>query len=696
MVVFYDDRIPQLCFGMTKLRGALAKASIFFIERPLADYTGTEAVPVITISFSAQAFALKASPEIKAEGFELRISAGTIHLLAADANGAMYGMLELAEDISLGGIDSICEKTREPFLKRRGVKFNLPYEPYDNGDAMTMNLEACMDIDFWASYIDFLACHRYNLLSLWSEHPFHMMFRMEKYPAACPYDDVTLEGYKKVFHFIMKHCAERGITVFLITWNIRITPFVAQALGLPAELGDMSAQYNVLYDRANKIENPSKKMYPVRQNQQVIKEYFKECLKTLLLTYDGLGGIGTNCAEEMAGTPEERQKWVEETYREALWESGRNLPFIMRTNMGNGHIADTFLKKCPAEENYISWKYSNAHMYSSTRPKFDELWGAWDNVDMSDVRVLFTVRNDDVHTLRQAGFDFIRDYIHGMKRDYVEGFYWGSDGYLWVNDFQTSPHFMKSWRYDFEKHWTQFWLLGRLSYNPEEDRRRYTAEFTQRCGPWGERLCGLLEAASAVIPAVNRLFWLNYDTQWHPESLLSVDGFKSVLDFMNGVAMPGCGTISIKDFTAAKQSGTELQGETPLEIIRILKTAAETLENGISKIEAEIPPELCGGELYSLLTDLNCWKHLSAYYQYKFSAALELAGLSAGRRECNAVELLKEGLAHYEKLCAYWSQLYVPYKMARVKYTFGYPLHLAAAKRDIPLAQALIAKTGFK
>ena len=41
--------------------------------------------------------------------------------------GAMYGALELAEQISLcGGLEAVQEKARKPYILRRGLKFNIP------------------------------------------------------------------------------------------------------------------------------------------------------------------------------------------------------------------------------------------------------------------------------------------------------------------------------------------------------------------------------------------------------------------------------------------------------------------------------------------------------------------------------------------------------------------------------------------
>ncbi len=692
MVLYYDHRINAIRFGVEKLRDALKKVEEYCVERFQREYTGGEDGRLITVSFETQPFPLKASCALAAEGFEIAVDGERIHILGADISGAMYGLLELSEDIALFGFDDIKPKRREPFLRKRGIKFNLPFEPYDMGDPMEKNVQACLDRTFWEQYIDFLAEKRYNLLSLWSEHPFHMMVRVEKYPDACPFDDVTLKRYQELFRFIMDRCKKRGITVYLITWNIRITPFVAKALGLPEYLGDMAKQYDITFDHNNRLPNNSPNEYPIRQHLPVIKDYIKECVKTLLLTYELLGGIGTNCAEEMAGDALTRQQWVMDTYLEAARESGRNIPFIMRTNMGNGKTATVFLDAYPCENNFISWKYSNAHMYSSTSPQFENLWKAWEDVDMSTVKVLFTVRNDDINTFRWGDYGYIRDYVKGMGKEYAEGFYWGADGYLWADDFQTAPHIARSWRYDFEKHWTQFWLLGRLGYNSDEPKERYEALFTAHYGEWGERIQTLLETASRVIPAVNRQFWINYDYEWHPESLLSVYGFKTVIDFVNGVAMPGSGTISLADYAAALTHGEEPRGETPADTIGTLQNAADTLQTGLSALEKDIPAIYKADELGSTLLDLWCWRYLAAYYQCKLSAALELcfyreAGDKAAKEK--AVALLETGLSYYRALAACWSRQYLPYKMGRVKYMFGYPLYISDVERDIELAKSV-------
>ena len=87
-------------------------------------------------------------------------------------------------------------------------------------------------------------------------------------------------------------------------------------------------------------------------------------------------------------------------------------------------------------------------------------------------------------------------------------------------------------------------------------------KFNRRYGIWGEEIFDLMAAASTIIPAVNRVFWINYDFEWHPESLLAVEGFKTVIDFMNGKSMPGTGTIGIREFVESKLKGEMPEGET--------------------------------------------------------------------------------------------------------------------------------------
>jgi hypothetical protein len=693
MIIYYDRESETVNFGVATLKQAYEKKSVFYLEKPLKSFTGKVSEKSIVASYRCAADA-EEPDRIKSGGFEIKVEGKIIFITGGDHVGLMYGLFDAAETIELFGVDAIRDKLENPFMKMRGIKFNLPFEPYTNGDPFERNIKTCKDISFWKKFIDSLALNRYNCLSLWSEHPFHMMFRLEKYPETCPYPDGELQIYKQLFKFILGYAKSRGIDVYIITWNIRLSSFIAKGLGLPEEFGN-GYKTGINYIPTD-FYHSEKSMYQyydyTRQQLDVVKDYFKECIKTLVMTYPDLKGLGTNAAEEMAGSAEERHQWVTDVYIQALNEIGSKLPFIIRTNCGNGKVAkDVVLDHYSGNEKYISWKYSNAHMYSHPLPQFEKLWNAWDGVDINDIKIIYTVRNDDFNTLRWGNPDYIKAYVKGMQKPNVHGFYWGSDGYLWGEDFQHVPNGHKTWKYDFEKHWYQFSLLGRIGYNAELDDRIWEARF-RKCysEQWGSSFYSAMKNVSEIIPAVNRLFWIDYDFQWHPESLLSRKGFKSILDFVNGTPMPGIGTIGIREYVALKLAGGTIKGETPEDIIEILKASVSKAELLVESLEKDIPAEYLGGDILCTLSDIKAWCRLGEYYYNKFSAALELAFFEktgeAQYRE-NAVFHLKEGLVCWKKLSEIWAEHYMPYKMARTGQIFGYSYYTYEVEMDIRLAE---------
>ncbi len=664
---------PPIEFGVSELKNQLCSLRIPCFSERLNLFSGDQTEPAILLETADEA--------LSKESFEIKREGNLIRVLGGSAVGVMYGALDLAETIRYHGIDGVSDKREEPFLKMRGVKYNLPYEPYADGDLFRKNKEVLMTTDFWRDYIDFLARNRYNCLSLWSENPFEMMFRLGKYPAATPYNDEELAHFQEVYHFIFRHAKERGIETFLFTWNVRITPAIAKGLGLPPELAEDEN------DRER-----GRRAVMLRQSSALVKDYFREAIKTLLMTYPDLTGLGTSNSESLAGTPAECEQWVVETYLEALNEVKANVPFIHRTNMSNGTIAqEMFLEKYPADRKYISWKYSNAHMYSHPIPQFESLFDAWGVIDLSKIRVLYTVRNDDFHNLRGCSPSYIAEYVRGMKKPYVDGFYWGADGYLWAKNFQHRPdlHLADS-EYSFEKDWAQFEMIGRLSYNPDLPESLWNDKYSDRYGECGTAINRGLSAAVDGLCAVNRLIWLNYDYQWHPESLLSVNGFRSVLDIMESAAMPGVGTVGIKEYLEKAQSGTAVTGETPPDIFELLKSKSKRIQACIAEIESAAAAPI--GELACVLLDLKAWNALEHYYLCKLEAALKLLEYQQNgnqTKKAEAVELLKRALVYWKELAEIGAEHFIPYQMGRVGHYFGWSLYTNDVKRDILLAENL-------
>jgi hypothetical protein len=490
---------------------------------------------------------------------------------------------------------------------------------------------------------------------------------------------------------LFRHATNRGIDIFLFTWNIRLIPEAARGLGLPENVGDFGNMYDDLIHRVGLPLNR------FRGQSEVIRDYIREMVLQVLITYPELKGLGTSASEWMDGDGHERERWIVDTYVEAIKQSGRDIPFIHRTNMQNAgkEIKEMVQPLFPENRFYISWKYSNAHCYSHPEPQFEKLWRAWEGIDLDSTQVLFTVRNDDVFTHRWGDPDYVRAYVKGMMKPYVKGFYWGADGYAWGKDFQHADHGHKTWTYDFERHLLQFQLWGRLAYNPDTDDSFWAQGLKHYSRAHAPLFLEGLREASKIIPAVNRLFWIDYDFQWHAESCLSqVSGFKTILDFVQATPMPGVGVMGISEFARAEMEGdaeaaAEPYEETPMDILHILERAAAETERIAAQLEQELG-ELCGGHAECTLFDLKAYVEMGRYYNRKFTAALELNRYKHNGdpiHKQQAVASLEQAARHWERLGAYWSLHNKPYFMARVKRTFGYPLYMKDVLGDIELAR---------
>jgi len=116
-----------------------------------------------------------------------RPEAGTLVVTGADACGAMYGGLDVAEAVRLGTLAELDAAEHVPFIARRGIKFNIPLDARtpsysDASDSAQANIPEVWSTDFWHEFLDEMARHRFNVLSLWNLHPFPSLVKVPEYP----------------------------------------------------------------------------------------------------------------------------------------------------------------------------------------------------------------------------------------------------------------------------------------------------------------------------------------------------------------------------------------------------------------------------------------------------------------------------------------------------------------------------------
>jgi hypothetical protein len=623
-----------------------------------------------------------------------------IYILAGDKTGAMYGGLDVAEAIRLQTLNSLADADNKPYLERRGIKFNIPLDlrtpSYtDPSDAAQQNIPHMWEKSFWATYLDEMAKYRYNVLTLWSLHPFPSMVKIPEFPDVA-LDDVwrtkeklddsysftgvnfvrpamlqQVEVVKKMtidekIHFwkeVMQMAADRGIDVYIFTWNI----FTYGAEG------------------KHGITN--------RQENDTTVRYFRAAVREMVQTYPLLAGIGITAGEAMNGKLKGEQaseKWLSRTYgegiRDALQkEPARRFRLIHRFHQTSLSEIKSAFRDYPGPID-LSLKYAIAHMYSITNPPFVE---AAMPLLSQQTKSWLTIRNDDVYSFRWANNDFARQFIKDIPQpEKISGYYMGPDGYNWGRDYLTKG---PEHQLILQKQWYSFMLWGRLSYNPDLPDAVFTKALQTRFPsvpvhalyqPWS--------AASMIFPWITRFVWGDIDLKWLPEANLSHPrhkGFYTVADYIEREPMPGSRIRNIYLWAKYKHEGKDDSLQSPMTVADTLSHLAGKALSGLKGL----PPRKIGSfkELDQTLGDIEAFAHVGNYYAAKIRAACSLAnfdqfGNEKDRQE--AIRLLEEAKEHWKKYADVYQSLYKPALYNRVGFV-NIPELLTKVEADIVLVK---------
>jgi hypothetical protein len=619
-----------------------------------------------------------------------------------DAVGAMYGGLQAAEAVRLGGgLEGIGEAAGKPAIAKRGVKFNVPLDARtpsydDTGDAAQNNIAVMWEFEFWREVLDDMARHRYNVLTLWSCHPYPSIVKLPKYPDVA-LDDVcrltvrpthqthrewtginiqdpaNLEVAKRMtidekidfWRRVMQHAADRGIEVYLFHWNI----FVHGAAG----------KYGITDDQTN---------------EETIA-YLRECVKQTLLTYPHLSGIGVTAGEHMQKRDDaySKERWLWRTYGQGVMDAKREQPdrhvrFIFRRHQsGLDAICRAFTDFDDTFE--TSFKYARAHMYSSPEiPFFDSDYRA--DVERNGVRCWLNVRNDDIFCFRWGDPDYVREFLEHMPHDVMAGYYVGSDGYVWGREF-TSKTPSTPRQLEIRKHWWRFMLWGRLGYDPTLDRGHWERVLAGRLpGADAAKLYEAWTAASKIIPQVNRFHWRDWDFMWSPEGCLDHgSGFHTVQDFIRVKPMDKSGILSIPDFVTAKLAEREPDAITPLEAAESLERFADTGLTLAGQLRRQSEEDAASRELAETLSDIEAMCLLGRYYSAKIRGATALETFRRTKEPSDrqrAVDELTKAAAHWKAYATAATSLYRPQLLARTR-RLDWEALAVDVQRDIAIAR---------
>ncbi|WP_111708208.1 hypothetical protein [Lutibacter citreus] len=653
--------------------------------------------------------------EIASEGFTISENNGKITITASDSNGLMYGGFEIAEQITLHG--KISEIKKEPYIKKRGIKFNIPLDARtpsydDTGDAAQENYAEMWEWEFWEEYLDKLAIDRYNTLTLWNPHPFPSMIKMQNYPDIALNDVYvttlkpkglesewaepqmvstnTVENVKLVkkisieekiafWQKVMEHAKNRGIDIYFFTWNLC-------ANGAAKPLKPFYRTYNQpIWD-----EEPGKYGITNQMDNPINVAYYREAVKTFLLTYPNVKGIGVTAGEHMKDVAGDytREQWIWETYGQGILDAKKEQPnrkinFIHRVWNTNLKKVMKYWKDYPDSFD-ASYKYAKARLYSSPFLNFaDEHIEAMKEFKLKS---WWNLRNDDIFVYRWGDPDYVRSFIGHFQKEHTIGFYMGSDGYVWGKEF-NSKNPKLSGELEINKHWFNSMLWGRLSYDNSLKNNFFIDKLKNHYpGTDANILFTTWQTASKIIPKVNCYHWQNWDYQWSVEACIDVrNGFHNVEMFMNNPTLVDSNMLSPNAYVKGVNDKSLSNEITPYQIAKELNNFADETISGVQKIISTNET----AELITLKDDMLAMAYLGKYYASKIEASTELAFLKATKVESHRAK----AITHLEKALEYWTEYtliseknYRPQMLARTK-ELDWRMRLKDVEKDIEIAK---------
>lgn len=655
------------------------------LQSPQVDYaigrlqtiTSTKvAFPEKSLNISAHIDATVLAPE----AFTISAVGKDIHITGGDANGLMYGLLDLREQL-LNGAHQIEQKTQAPRLPFRAIKFNLPWASYRNSEALSLHRETTRDLRFWEAFLDMMVENRFNALTLWSQHPYSYMLKLEKYPEACSVSDAEFADWQQFWQRLFAMAKERGIETYMINWNIFVSPEFAKAHNV--------ATYSI--DNEYFIEQGD--------TSELVKDFTRECVREVINQYPDLTGLGIGLGEGMGGMiPTERERWLHDAYIAGMRTAKRKIKFIHRVpfsaNTNSGGSASAFVEKMTREtldtltvcelpvltELKFNWSHAHSTPYLA-KVHGGELTDAYWNPAPKNYKLAWMMRNEDFFMLRWGQTDFIRKHITANAHDYVNGYYVGSECYIPAKDYITKlPG--ASYRYAFERQWMFYKNWGRLLYNPQEPDETFRMAFEVRFPGHGARLFEAQQLTGKV-PLVVASYWnATWDFTLYSEGMLTLHNNRMrvfPLEVLATKIPMDPKLMGIQEFL----DGAHADGR-PITPIHLADSVEAFCNDALSIVSAVDTGD--NVDLVYEVSDIRAWAYLGISFANRLRAAVEYAQFVRTGNEKNkeaAIALLSKSLENWDDLVRITEPVYDPVPLVHHNENEGALFHWSSYRNEI-------------
>jgi hypothetical protein len=514
------------------------------------------------------------------ESFVIDVSGNKARITGADASGALYGCLSLADEVKAHGWPGSLHLADHPRMALRGACVGLqkptllpgrgPYEyPYT-----PENFPWFYDKALWRKYLDSMVSNRMNTLYLWNGHPFASLVRLADYPYAVEVDDSTFKKNEEIFRWLGAEADKRGIWVIQLFYNIIVSkPF---------------AEHNHL-----KTQDRNRHILPL------IADYTRRSIAAFVQKYPNVGLMFT-LGEAMEGVGQDDIDWLTKTIipgiRDGLRASGRSdlPPIVLRAHDTDGP-ADLEAAMPLYPNLYVEAKY-NGEALTTYTPH-----GAWAGLHRQLSR-LSKGLIENVHIManlepfRYGSPDFIQKCVKAMHSVYgANGLHLYPQASYWDWPYaadSTSPRLL-----EMDRDWIWYRAWARYAWNsdrsPEEEKEYWTAELAKEYGCSPDAAGSILEAyeqSGEISPKLLRRFGItdgNRQTMTLGEfmtQLIDPERYGLFTLLYESEGPPG---ESLAEYAEKEWKHLPHTGETPVDVINSVRAEANLAVAAIEKAATE-------------------------------------------------------------------------------------------------------------
>ncbi|MBN1415287.1 MAG: hypothetical protein JW973_09320 [Bacteroidales bacterium] len=605
-------------------------------------------------------------PEPGKEGYAIVSGRNIVLIAGADASGALYGCIELADSIQKNGkIPLTINKTDQPEMVLRGTCVGLqkttylpdrnvyeyPYTPD--------NFPWFYDKDLWIRYLDMLVENRMNSLFLWNGHPFASLVKLSDYPYAVEVNDTTFKRNEDIYYFITREADKRGIWVIQMFYNIIVSKPFAEHHGIRTQ------------DRSRPIT-------------PLLSDYTRKSIAAFIEKYPNVGLMV--CLGEAINTLEDDIEWFTGTILPAVQDglkktgADREPPIILR-----GHDTDpqrVMAAALPLYRNLYTMQKYNGESLTTYEPR-----GAWVSIPR-DLSRLGSVHIANVHILanlepfRYGSPDFIQRCVQAMHDlQGANGLHLYPQASYWDWPYTADKTGTRILEMDRDRIWYQAW--ARYAWNCRRNRIVETEYWSGQlekyygCRKHGKDILTAYEESGQIAPKLLRRFGISDGNR----QTLLLGMFMSQLVnpykwrvYSNFYHSNGPEGEILVDWAEKEWKGETHTGETPPQIIQEVLDHGRKAKEAIDAAERFIEDNK--EEFSRLKNDVYCYDAIARFFANKVNAAMHILRYRYSRD----TDDLDRALPFLEKSLSCYAQLV---ELTRDRYLYANSMQ--TGQRRIPI-----------